>query len=88
MASAIVMEDVILKLVNELNSSFWSIDSLGAEVQYFAKKNLLKQTICFSRFMRFCLSPVQLCFLFLEITASGVFVNSLSTTTWEFCQKS
>jgi hypothetical protein len=38
MASAIVMEDVILKLVNELNSSFWSIDSLGAEVQYFAKK--------------------------------------------------
>ncbi|KAJ3621292.1 hypothetical protein MTP99_003444 [Tenebrio molitor] len=38
MASAIVMEDVILKTVDESISSFWSTDSVNPEVQHSIKK--------------------------------------------------
>jgi hypothetical protein len=38
MAFAIFMEDVLLKIVGESNSSFWSTDSVGPEVQHFIKK--------------------------------------------------
>jgi hypothetical protein len=38
MASAIVMEDVILKTVDESISSFWSTDSVSSEVQHSIKK--------------------------------------------------
>jgi hypothetical protein len=38
MASATVMEDVILKTLDESISAFWSTDSVGPEVQHFVKK--------------------------------------------------
>jgi hypothetical protein len=44
MASAIVMENLILKVFVESINSFWSTDSVGPEVQHFVKKKLA-QTI-------------------------------------------
>jgi hypothetical protein len=38
MASAIVMEDEILKIFDESVSAVWSTDSVGPEVQHFIKK--------------------------------------------------
>jgi hypothetical protein len=40
MASAIVMENLILKVFVESINSFWSTDSVGPEVQHFVKKKI------------------------------------------------
>jgi hypothetical protein len=51
MAFAIAAENVVIKIFDETNSSFWSTDSVGPEVQHFirnksAKTNRLLLSIC------------------------------------------
>jgi hypothetical protein len=42
MAFAIAAENVIMKIFDETNSSFWSTDSVGPEVQHFVRKKSAK----------------------------------------------